>query len=136
MGEWSATLTLEGSFALVPHSGAIAKIISLTSRTRTARLQFSNRVRNVQNLVPFHPGVARLQLYDLILSKHPTSNLFIYLPAPGRGRSRFLPPRSGVLTPQRIKVVLHFLSYLLFGQALIVSGGNEWQSFVDLDEYE
>jgi hypothetical protein len=136
MGEWSATLTLEGSFAVARHSGAIAKIISLTSRARTAQLQFSNRVKNIQNLVPFHPGVARLQLCDLILFKHPTSNLFIYLPAPGRGRSRFLPPGSRVLVLQRIIVMLHFLSYLLFGQALVVSGGNEWHSFVDLDQYE
>jgi hypothetical protein len=73
---------------------------------------------------------------DLILLQLPTSNLFIYLPVPGRGRSRFLPPGSGVLALQRIKVVLHFLSHLLFGQALIVSGGNEWHSVVDLDQYE
>jgi hypothetical protein len=42
----------------------------------------------------------------------------------------------GVLALQRIKVLLHSLSHLLLGQALIVSGGNEWHSFVDLDQYE
>jgi hypothetical protein len=115
------------------HSGVIAKTTSLTSRVRTAQLQFSTRVKNVQNLVPLPSGVARFGTLRSDPLQHPTSNLFIYLAAPGKGRSRFLRQGSGVLALQRIKVVLHFLSHLVFGQALIVSGRNEWHSFVDLD---
>jgi hypothetical protein len=39
----SATRTLEASFAVARHSGAIAKITNLTSRARAAQLQFSSR---------------------------------------------------------------------------------------------
>jgi hypothetical protein len=73
-GQWKV-LSAQDYFPLGRDSGAIAKITSLSSRAKTAQLQFPSRVKNVQNLVrfAFGPRVARLE--PLRSDPSPNSNV-------------------------------------------------------------
>jgi hypothetical protein len=71
-------------------------------------------IRQVE-LLPVCSPLGRSRKNNDLSSRAKTAPLQFPSPVLGRGQSHFLWPSSGVLALQRIKVVLHFRSYLLFG---------------------